>query len=283
MKTIYYLFAAVILLGASACDQITGTYLETPVINPEDTAKVWRKVFLEDFTGYTCGNCPAAHEVAKQLTDTYKDRVIVLGLHTGSFAEPNISHYYDFRTAEGNTYDAFFGNSQAGHPNGLINRMKFNNSYITRHNKWASLVSGLINQEADVSLKLEASFDESSRKISVGGNMKFLKNVSSNHYICVLISEDSITQYQKDYRKTPQDILDYNHMHVLRGGITSAWGDRISNEVILAKTKFDIKYDYTIPNDKDWKPKNLHIIAYIYAKDKDYEVIQVESVPLIKN
>ncbi len=280
MKTIYYLFAVLFL--ATSCDQITGNYLENPTINPDDTAKVWRNILLEDFTGYTCGNCPAAHEVAKQLTDTYKDRVIVVGIHAGNFAEPNPAHYYDFRTPEGNAYDQLFGNSQAGLPNGLINRQKFSGSYITRHTKWASLVAAAIGQEADAAITMHASYDDATRKITVSGNLRYVKNSSANDYLCVVITEDSIVQYQKDYRKNPQDIPEYNHMHVFRGAITPTWGDKISATAITANSKFDMNYTYVIPNDKDWNPANLNVVAYVYSKDKEYEVIQAKSVPVYR-
>ncbi len=282
MKTINIILSAFLLLFAISCDQITGDVNEIPNIDTSST-NVVQKVLLEDFTGYTCGNCPAAHDVIKQLEKTYGERLIPIAIHVGSFAEPYPEHPYDFRTPEGNSYDEFFGNSKAGLPNGMINRKKFSNSYITRHTKWASLVSAELQNEPFLSIKLNVSYNENTRKIDVSTNLHYLKNSTSQDYLVLLIVEDSIIQFQKDYRLGEnQNILDYVHNHVLRGSINSAWGERISSSGITAGNKFNLNHSYIIPQSKDWKPKNIHIIAYVYSKSLDYEVLQVESAKLIK-
>jgi hypothetical protein len=73
----------------SGCDEITGLKRQPVVTSPPPGDSVVKKVLVEDYTGHTCGNCPAA---ARMLNDTikplYGDRLIVLGIHAGYFAEP---------------------------------------------------------------------------------------------------------------------------------------------------------------------------------------------------
>lgn len=283
MKKIYLTIAMLAIFGLYSCDQITGEYLETNEF-PTDTSTVYQKFLLEDYTGYTCGNCPAAHEVAEQLYKTFKDRVVVLGIHAGSFAEPQKApeaYQYDFRTAEGNIYDVFFGNSKAGNPNGMINRMKINNTYIVRHTKWASTINELLEQEPAMSLKLNTSYDEASRKITAKVDMRYLKASGDKDFVVVLITEDNVIKYQKDYRLgANSDIPQYTHNHVLRAGITHAWGEKISESAITTNQQFSKEFTYTIPSDKDWNPDNLSIVAYVYSQDKAYEILQVDSKKL---
>lgn len=282
-KRLNIIFFALLSLLVVSCDQITGDFTETPTTDTTSSDSVVQKVVLEDYTGYTCGNCPAAHDVIKQIVKTYGERVIPIAVHAGSFAEPDPKHPYDFRTPEGNAYDEFFGNSKAGLPNGMINRKKFNNSYITRHTKWASLVAGELEQTPTLGIKLTANYNPSSRKISVSTNLNYLKNSSAQDYLVILMVEDSIIHYQKDYRLGEnQDILNYVHNHVLRGSINSTWGERISNSEINSGRKFSYNHTYTIPTGKDWKPENMKIIAFVYSKSLDYQILQAEEVPLIK-
>ncbi len=277
------IFSFAFLLLTTACDEITGDVTETPKQDTSNTGNIVQKVLLEDFTGYTCGNCPAAHDVIKQIEKTFGERFIPIAVHAGSFAEPDPKHPYDFRTSEGNAYDQFFGNSQAGLPNGLINRKKFNNSYITRHNKWASLVAQELQGEPVLGIKLNTTFNPNTKKIEVTTNLNYLKNSTKEDYLVLVMIEDSIIQYQKDYRLgANQDILDYRHNHVLRGSINSAWGERISTQEITAGKKYTFKHSYVIPQNKDWKPENMQIVAYIYSKSLDYQVLQAEIVPLMK-
>lgn len=284
MKMIYkIIFALVFIMLSTACDEITGDVTETPNQDTSNAGNIVQKVLLEDFTGYTCGNCPAAHDVIKQIEKTYGERFIPIAVHVGSFAEPDPKHPYDFRTSEGNAYDQVFGNSQAGLPNGMINRKKFNNSYITRHNKWASLVATELANEPTLGIKLNAAYNQNTRKIEVTTNLNYIKNSTNQDYLVIVMIEDSIIQYQKDYRLGEnQDILDYCHNHVLRGSINSAWGERISTQEITAGKKYSFNHSFVIPQDKDWKPENMQIVAYVYSKSFDYQVLQAEIVPLIK-
>ncbi len=280
MKKYMMIIATIALaLLSMSCDEINGNYVENSPITV-DTSKVVQKFLLEDYTGYQCGNCPKAHEEAHKILELYPHQVIVLGVHAGSFAEPYAAHPYDFRTPIGTIYDEFFGNSEAGNPNGMINRMKFNDSYIVRHTKWASAITEMINDEPTLGIKLEPSYSDIDRKITVKVDMNYLKNSTQSDYLCVLISENNIIQYQKDYsNKENPDSLHYNHEHVLRGGITSAWGEQVSAAPISANQKFTKTLTFTIPNN-DWKIEDLNIVAYVYSKEKSYQILQAESKKL---
>lgn len=273
IKFLSYILAISAIL--SACDVIEGDYRENPDVII-DTTKVAQKILLEDYTGYTCGNCPQAHEIANRLDSIYKGNVIVVGIHAGGYAEPYSKHPYDFRTEEGNTFDEFFGNSKAGNPNGMLNRRKINNTYIVRPTAWNSNVASILAEEAPLEIKLTASLDKGTRKITAKADLRYIK-ASANNYICLMITEDKIVQYQKDYRLTPPDINEYLHRHVLRDMITPAWGELVQSGSIAIGTKFTKDFSFVVPADKDWNLDNLSVVAFVYNKDKEYEVLQAES------
>jgi hypothetical protein len=275
------LFAAAIF---SACDVIEPPYKETTE-NPIDTTKKYvQKVLIEDYTGFYCGNCPAAAEQAKVLHETYKDRVVVMGVHAGFFAKPKKTEDYDFRTTVGTELDNFFGIGIAGNPNGMINRTGFSTkSHIASVASWSAKTSEALAQEPVVGISLKPEFNSATKTLSLEATAEFLKAAESDAYLAVYLVEDSVIQFQLDYRKNPApNVPDFVHMHVLRGAVNSTWGDQLSTAAISSGAKFTKNYIYTIPEGKDWKPEHMKIIAYVHRYNSTYEVLNVEEVELME-
>lgn len=57
-----------------------------------------KNVVLEEFTGVNCVFCPDGHARAQAIQDAYPDRVSLINIHTGGFANPT-GNQPDFRTA----------------------------------------------------------------------------------------------------------------------------------------------------------------------------------------
>jgi len=113
----------------TSCDEIAPPYKQSGgvvVVTGE------QKVLIEDFTGFRCGNCPAASEIANNLYKAYKGKVIVLGIHSGpTFASPRGKLYAeDFRTSVGEELFTTFLGANGGQPNGMVNRAGDGNKII---------------------------------------------------------------------------------------------------------------------------------------------------------
>ncbi len=276
-----FLFAAAIF---SSCDVVEAPYKETTDTPIDTTQKKYvQKVLLEDYTGFHCGNCPAAADKAKELHETYKDRVVVVGVHAGFFAKPKKSTEYDFRTAAGDELDKFFGIGIVGNPNGMINRMGFlTKSHIAATASWGSKSAEALAQPPTVGISLKPEYDAASKTLTLEATTEFLIAAESDAYLAIYLVEDSIINRQTDYRQTPSEIENYTHMHVLRGAVNSTWGDQLSTTAIIAGQIFKKNYTYTIPAGKDWKPERMKIIAFIHRNNSTYEVLNVEEVELMK-
>jgi thiol-disulfide isomerase/thioredoxin len=91
---------------------------------PVSTDPQPRNVVLEEFTGIYCGYCPDGHKIAQEIHDKNPGRVVVIGIHTGSYAEPNAgSGHPDFRTPWGDAIKTM--SSLRGYPAGQVNRQVF--------------------------------------------------------------------------------------------------------------------------------------------------------------
>lgn len=275
LNKIYFLLLSAVLIAG--CDIVNEPYRQNA--EPIDTTKVVKKVLIEDYTGFKCGNCPDAAVKAHEIYDIYPNNVIILAVHAGYYAKPDLppsKYVYDFQTPEGNELNTYFKVNQ--NPIGMINRVKSNNVQLQNIANWASLTAVEIAKPVELKLGLTAEYDPTTRKITAKADLKYLNKASSKNYLCMYITEDKIIQYQKWYNHIPEMITDYEHNHVLRASMNTAWGELISNSAIANGTVFTKNYEYTISSDKDWKPENLKIIAYVYDRDQDDYVLQAETV-----
>lgn len=258
------------------CDKITPPYIENP--GTIDTNKYTQKILLEEYTGFRCGNCPEATEIAHSLKEKYPNNVILLSVHAGGYAKPTSAHPYDFRTPIGDELDNFFGCSLAGNPNGMVNRVGYpTKSHILREGQWESAILNLLSNKPKMEISLNVSYNPTNRKITTNVKVKLFEQSLPNYHLCVYIAEDSVVQYQRDDRLTPPDVENYVHNNVLRGGLTSTWGEPLSDNVLPKGTIVEKQFEYAIPTNKDWRPEKLKIIAFVHDKDGSFEILQVEE------
>jgi len=266
------LISTLIILGLFSCCELPDEYLEKQGTAKDDTTSV-KKVLIEDYTGFTCGNCPYAHQEAKRLHEEYGDNVIVMAVHASYYANPTNEHKYDFRTATATEWDKFFGISSNGYPNGMINRRGFLESKnILKYASWQQAVDEVLAEKPIVSLNLSAIYLKDSRQILAFVTFVYNEKMDKYHNLNVCIVEDSIVQYQKWYRHDPEDVNDYVHNHVFRTALNGTWGEKLNTQMGI-KT-----YTYTLPENSDWRPENLKIVAFISDVGASYEVLQAEQV-----
>lgn len=281
-KFFIYIISSIILFGFFSCDIIEPPYRETTKVDTNTTDYV-RKVLIEEYTGFRCGNCPEAAEHAHKLADLYKGKVFLLKVHAGYYAIPTNQYTYDFRTPEATELDKFFGCSKAGNPNGLISRYGYpTKSHILRDQKWEEAIKTLLKEKPKMMININNSFEPSTREITVNAEIKFIEESKPNYALALYIVEDSIVQYQQDDRKRPPDVWDFVHDDVLRGSMNGTWGTILSDSPIPAGTTIQRQFKYVIPQEKDWRPQHLKIMAFVHDHQSSYEIYQIEVKKIIQ-
>ncbi len=270
-----------------SCDIIESPYTESGNIKPPDTSEIVQKVLIEDFTGHTCINCPAAHKIAKSIYDKNPGRIVIMAIHAGNeFASPTVEHPYDFRTIAGTEIDDYFKVSSLGLPYGLINRRLYDNTLILSRFKWEDATQEALKREPVCGIKIIPAYNEIKKEIKVEIQVTYIGEGSKSHNLAVFVVEDSIVSYQKN---TPKDEENYVHNHVLRTSVNGkTWGEPLSTKDITKGEKFTRSYTMIIPKENStpgeryyWRPEKLRIIACIMDTEKNYEILQVEEVNLI--
>ena len=89
-----------------------------------NTSNNLKNIFIEEFTGVKCVNCPDGAAVIEDLKSKYKDRLVAVSIHAGFFAKKMTESKFDFKTAQGNSLLTYLG-EPAGYPAAVINRKLF--------------------------------------------------------------------------------------------------------------------------------------------------------------
>ena len=277
------IFAATVFAMAliAACDYVAipkEEYIPTPT--PADT--MIRKVLLEDLTGHTCPNCPAAGTKAIQLKAQYGERLVVMGVHMGSYADPVTPNYLDnFKTTAGNAYETFF--VPIGYPTGMINRKGFpsgTHRVSNYQSLWQLNIDSILNRTVEANIEISTSLVGNS--LTVTASTKMLAQKNGPYQIVACIAEDSIISAQLNGTTY---VPNYLHRHVFRGTIPDAnvWGTLLFSSIAYANDAFTTNFPaYTLGGT--WNVNNLYVVVYIFddnsASPTYKEILQVEEKKL---
>lgn len=250
-------FAALLFLFG--CDVIDGPKKDYSTLqNGSD-----RVVVLEDFTGHKCGNCPSAQTIAKDLDSLYGEKLIVVAVHAGGFADTNTAgtkYRYNFKTPAGDTWNTDFGFSS--YPKGLINRAPYSGNVLVDAADWSSAVAAMLATRPGYKITGTVTYDSTTGNGNANIKVEFLQAPTGNERLTVLITEDSIVNWQKDYRlpSGSQDVSNYVHNHVMRGSLNGTYGESISTGATLGSV---IERNIPFSKGSDWVMKHCHIVAYV--------------------
>lgn len=301
-KLLFLLFISTIIF--TACDFVGNPYPEVNA-NLGDTTSCpsptflpvtshIKKILIEDFTGHTCGNCPRAAKELHEIDSIYPGKIVGLALHVGGFASPSPGYSgspataftADYRTPVGDAYDAAFGASDFGLPQGMFNRKEFDavtQTHLKFYPNWKTYAASIVTEPSVVDLQIAIDFDAATRKIccAVKDSFLTLSTISDTLKLVVLLTQDSVIDWQ-DYIGV--NMSNYVHRHMLRDAITpsGAWGESLVSGAITAGTTHIKKFAYTIPaayKGISCDIDQCHLIAFIY-KVSTYEILQVEEVKL---
>ena len=275
----YLLLVLAVGYSFNSCDVIEEPFIQEIIV--EECTQKCKKILLEDYTGHTCGNCPRAAEKATELKEVYGEFVIPIAVHVGYFAEPYSTgdkYQTDFRTDAGNNWNQHFGNSSAGNPNGMINRIEFPSSHIFQYTQWEEKIVEQLEEDPIVGLQIKSSYDSLLNLICIDVQTKILSSLSNEINITVVLLENKIISKQTDYAAENDYIEDYEHKHVLRKGLNGAWGEPIGDGLHTVGQLYT--HRFCVDKKSDWNASNLTVVAYV-SNPETYEVLQAEEIHLI--
>jgi hypothetical protein len=244
-------------------------------------------VLLEEYTGHWCGNCPDAARQAKKLDSVYAEKLHVMAIHAGFFAQPRNnpdgSFSADFRSAAGDFLDNKFKVSESV-PKGLINRGRFggNSVALLASSSWQGKITELLAKpDPGFTLYLHPYFEDSLKQFYAITHVKMRSAISTPVRLALYLLEDSIVNWQLDYGNTVQRNPNYLHRHMLRDAFTPVGGSEAPGPAPYAPGK--IATGRWVCSLRDGiEKKHCSVVAVVYRADNDEILQATESKILIR-
>jgi hypothetical protein len=283
MKFIKILFITVPLaiFLFSSCDKIKEPYALAKhgnivdTVLDLDTVVPVNRVLLEDYTGHTCQNCPAAASIAHNQEAAYNGKLIVLAVHAGYYAIPGTGEFAaDFRTAAGEQWNTDFQIS--AYPSGMIDRKVFNSKQVLGSSEWVTDIASIINLPSPLNMVMVNTYDSTSRNVKTLIYSKFLQSLTGSYTITVCVTEDNIISAQDSANTV---IHNYNFKDVFRGTVNGTYGEVLTNSVdpsLIYLGKF------SIPINTAWVAQNCWVLAFVSRSDTK-EIIQAIKQKVISD
>ena len=237
------------LLSLIAAGATTSMFAQLPV----STTPTTKNIVLEEFTGIHCGYCPDGHTVANTIYNNNPGKVILINIHSGSFANAATGEQ-DLKTTTGTAIDAMPGMGITGYPAGTVNRTVLTGTVMSGgRGSWTGWANTIKAQAAYCNVAVEGSVDATTRVLTYTAQVYYTANspVTSNS-LTVMLLEDKVLGIQDNYGNPLYNASNYNadgtynHNHVLRKGLTTG-NFGITIPVTTSGTTFTTTGTYTIP------------------------------------
>jgi hypothetical protein len=291
MKKIIFLIPALVIFAIYSCDKIDGPTRESVSIDTtcsfeDDNTPAIKKVLVEDFTGHNCGNCPEGGIILNDsMRHKYNDRLVVITVHAGDYANicpgmstcpPNApagSFAMDYKTTTGNEWNTFFG--VFFYPAGMVDRIDHPNDHLKPKDSWDEDAQARLNLPAKARIKIVNTYNDNDRKVRTCIETKFLEDLAGDYKLSVVLTEDSVIDWQVWYGHNPELVPNYVHHHLLRATLNTDYGVVVGTSSTVAETA--VVNGYSLILDSAWNEDQCSIVAFIYDATT-FEVMQVEEV-----
>lgn len=276
-----FLLLALAWTIAPSCDVITEPFKENP--NPVDTSSVVRgdtlvqtarAVFIEDFTGHRCKNCPKASKAIKALDSIYGPTLIIpVALHAGpsNFTGVNTDYPTDFTTVEGDDIATLFGIFAL--PMGMVQRADYPTAHQKTYTAWAGLAAQEIASTPEALFTLSAAYDSVSRQAIVHYSAALQSAQADALGIAVYLKESHIISPQLMPNNTRDEF--YMHKNVFRAAPLGPTGVEVSATGGSAGQVFTGSATKTL--DPLWNPKECEWVVILYDRST-YRVLQPAQI-----
>lgn len=245
---------AAMAMAAASCSNIDegDRFIDVNPVNPEE---VGRAILIEDFTGQRCINCPTGTDIINGIVEAYgEDNVIAVGIHSGPLGFKGNAKVMGLMTDTGNEYYTRWDKeNKMGQPWVVFNRKTSPDSH---YYNWAALVSTIISEKANLSVKIANAYDAATRTLTTTVGADGVKG-TVNGKLQVWIVEDGIKALQM--MPDGKSNKEYIHNHVFRAAVNGTWGEDVTVKEGETTTK---QYQYVLP--EAWNADNIAVVAFVY-------------------
>ena len=257
--------------------------------NLVDTLLHNKNVVLEEFTGLHCVYCPDGHVIAQSIYNAYPQRVSLINVHVGSYAQPSFGEP-DFRTVFGSSLSA--QSNLSGYPAGTVNRHLFfnlsqNSGTAMGRSDWQQATIITLSQLSPVNIASVAQHDTITNELIIDVEIYYTDTQSvAQNYLNIAITQDSVLGPQTGAQTYNSAAIvpgpwspTYSHQHMLRHLVTGQWGAVL--DPITLGTFISRRYTWQVPfeiNDIPIVVKDLNVVCFI--TESSQEILNSTETPV---
>lgn len=287
---IIYHLSFIFILLISGCDKIEGNKFETfeDVVvtdwNETYANTIYRKIYVEEFTGIKCPNCPAGARILQEIQNTMGDTLITAAIHATSLANPSASGSLstNFKTPTGDILCNDFKVNAI--PAALLCRIPNGNGIFAYENRnaWKTEIAK-ISRQPIAGIQLSCYVNATSKKIRATVAVTIIEPIPNEVQLCLVLLQDNIITGQIDGSTV---VPEYVHNHAFRIDMNGTYGKRLTTDGMVQKQKtyttgYSLSYasPFTIGKIPELVINNCSVVAYLINMQTK-EVLQVEKVHL---
>tara|TARA_R100001244_G_scaffold14262_1_gene15940 strand:- start:435 stop:1412 length:978 start_codon:yes stop_codon:yes gene_type:complete len=254
-----------------------------------DTSLHNKNIVLEEFTGIHCTYCPDGHVIAQSIYNAYPQRVSLINVHVGSYAQPSFGEP-DFRTVFGSSLSA--QSNLSGYPAGTINRHLFfnlsqSNGTAMGRSNWQQATIITLNELSPVNIGSLAQYDTTTGELHIDVEIYYTDTQSVFlNYLNIAITQDSVLGPQVGAQSFNSAAIvpgpwqpTYSHQHMLRHLVTGQWGAVL--DPIIPGTFISMRYKWPVPSEINDIPvviKDLRVVSFI--TESSQEILNSTETPV---
>lgn len=244
------------------------TYIESPVAVAE-----LKNVVIEDFTGVKCTNCPQGHQIIADIKTANPNRIVAVAMHPQNslglpYGPPSYPINPDLRNAKvQDLFANYFG--QTSEPIAAVDRKLFpgETKILIDKGTWTNYANQEIALTTPVNLNLTASYDSSTRELTIATELHYTQNVTEENKMTIVLTESNITATQLD-----GIVVDtfYQHKDVLRDFVSATYGDAVPLPHDAGRVIIKV---YKTTLNTAWKPENMKVAAYVHEGSATSKIV----------
>lgn len=245
-------------------------------------------VLVEEFSGQSCSNSPAAHELLDSIRKSHEEgRINVITLYSEGITQtrPPQKAIFDLRHAHAkqiadDIYKGVYSIPIAG-----IDRISDGGNLKMDKSVWNSKIESQLLLTSPVNLKVESEYSYTDSTANIGVSVVYTTKVDYPHNISIAIIEDGILdkqEYPSTHPVHPGYDTAYNFTDVFRGMVTAApYGYALMPSMPIKEPGRTIIKKFSSKITNILNPEKCRVIAFINSTNgSNIKIIQSTQTKL---
>jgi len=184
-----------------------------------------KNAILEEFTGVSCPNCPAGHQVMASILAANPNTAFCVAYHpsNSSYTNPYPGEP-DFRRVYADVFYStpYCGSSRFMPSSFIARRVWTNGDRLQSRGEWTGYANTIMSEASPANMGMSTTYDVMSQTLYITVEIYYTDNMTDDNNIYVYLSENDLVSTQSGASGP------YTHKHTFRESFVAQWGDPIT-------------------------------------------------------